>query len=60
LSYPQPQQLVRVEDDLPGAGAEDAGMSEPEWKDAQALGQHIHLYLGSFEPRGSEKELERV
>jgi predicted permease len=38
LSYPQPQQLVRIEDDLPGAGAQDAGMSEPEWKDLQRSG----------------------
>jgi predicted permease len=33
LSYPQPQQLVRIEDDLPGVGARDVGMSQPEWMD---------------------------
>jgi predicted permease len=38
LSYPQPQQLVRIEDDLPGAGAQDAGMSVPEWKDMERSG----------------------
>jgi predicted permease len=38
LSYPQPEQLVRIQDDLPGVGALDAGMSEPEWKDLQRSG----------------------
>src|SRR6267378_794925 len=38
LPYPQPEQLVSVEDDLPGVGARDAGMSEPEWKDLQRSG----------------------
>ena len=38
LSYPNPDQLVRIEDDLPGAGALDAGLSVPEWKDFQRSG----------------------
>jgi len=38
LSYPQPEQLVRIEDDLPGVGARDVGMSVPEWKDLQRSG----------------------
>jgi putative ABC transport system permease protein len=38
LSYPQPQQLVRIEDDLPGAGAQDVGISIPEWKDFERAG----------------------
>ena len=38
LSYPQPQQLVRIEDDLPGVGARDVGLSVPEWKDIQRSG----------------------
>src|ERR1700678_872508 len=29
LSYPRPDQLVRIEDDLPGASALDAGLSVP-------------------------------
>ena len=33
LPYPEPEQLVSVEDDFPGAGARDVGMSEPEWQD---------------------------
>src|SRR6266852_2291260 len=38
LPYPQPGLLVSVEDDLPGVGAQDAGMSEPEWQDLQRSG----------------------
>jgi predicted permease len=33
LPYPQPEQLVSVKDDLPGVGAQDVGMSVPEWQD---------------------------
>src|SRR6202522_2896385 len=33
LPYPQPEQLVSVFDDLPGVGAQDVGMSVPEWHD---------------------------
>jgi len=35
LPYPQPEQLVRIVDDLPGIGTLDAGLSEPEWQDLQ-------------------------
>jgi predicted permease len=38
LSYPKPDQLVRIEDDLPGVGARDVGLSVPEWKDFQRSG----------------------
>ena len=38
LPYPQPEQLVSIEDDLPGVGAQDAGMSEPEWQDLERSG----------------------
>src|SRR6266481_5880890 len=38
LPYPQPEQLVSVQDDLPGVGAQDAGMSEPEWQDLHRSG----------------------
>ncbi|MGH9821907.1 MAG: ABC transporter permease [Blastocatellia bacterium] len=38
LPYPQPEQLVRIEDDLPGVGARDVGISVPEWKDLQRSG----------------------
>ncbi len=38
LPYPQPEQLVSVVDDLPGVGAQDVGMSVPEWHDLQRSG----------------------
>jgi predicted permease len=38
LPYPQPERLVTIRDDLPGLGAQDAGMSQPEWKDLQRSG----------------------
>jgi predicted permease len=38
LPYAQPEQLVSIADDLPGAGAQDAGMSQPEWQDLQHSG----------------------
>ena len=38
LAYPEPEQLVRLVDDLPGAGAHDVGMSVPEWHDLQSSG----------------------
>jgi predicted permease len=38
LPYPEPEQLVSVEDDLPGVGAQDVGMSEPEWQDLRRSG----------------------
>ena len=44
LRYPHPEELVRIEDDLPGAGPTDAGISIPEWKDLQSSG--IFQYVG--------------
>ena len=38
LPYPQPDQLVRIQDDLPGVGAQDVGMSVPELHDFQRSG----------------------
>ncbi len=38
LPYPDPTELVRIQDDLPGAGAEDVGMSIPELRDLQSSG----------------------
>ena len=38
LPYAQPEQLVSIEDDLPGISAKDVGMSEPEWQDLQHSG----------------------
>jgi putative ABC transport system permease protein len=38
LPYPDPSQLVEVVDDLPGAGSQDVGFSEPEWRDMERSG----------------------
>ncbi|HEY7286871.1 MAG TPA: ABC transporter permease, partial [Vicinamibacterales bacterium] len=38
LPYPQPERLVSVEDDLPGAGSYNVGMSRPEWVDLERSG----------------------
>jgi predicted permease len=38
LPYPQPEQLVSIEDDLPGVGAKEVGISVPEWHDLQRSG----------------------
>src|SRR5204863_531420 len=38
LPYPQAEQLVTIQDDLPGLGARDVGMSRPEWEDLRRSG----------------------
>ncbi|HET9402168.1 MAG TPA: ABC transporter permease [Candidatus Acidoferrales bacterium] len=38
LPYPHPEQLVNIQDDLPGIGAQAVGMSVPEWQDLQRSG----------------------
>src|SRR5882724_5711919 len=38
LPYPQPEQLVSIQDNFPGIGAQDVGLSEPEWQDLQHSG----------------------
>ncbi len=38
LPYPHPEELVSVVDDLPGVGARDVGLSQPEWQDLQSSG----------------------
>jgi putative ABC transport system permease protein len=38
LPYPESDQLVSIEDDLPGVSARDVGLSEPEWQDLQHSG----------------------
>jgi len=58
LSYPHSEQLVRLEDDLAGAGALDVGMSVPEWKDLQRSGifQYVSpLAGGSVNVTGSSR-----
>jgi predicted permease len=43
LPYPDPEQLVSVEDDLPGVGARDVRMSVPEWHDLEGSGIFAHI-----------------
>jgi predicted permease len=38
LPYPDPAQLIHIEDDLLGIGAEDVGTSIPEWRDLEDSG----------------------
>lgn len=38
LPYPNPGELIHVEDDLTGIGAEDVGTSVPEWRDLKSSG----------------------
>jgi predicted permease len=38
LPYPNPDELVGIEDDLPGTGAYDVGLSQPEWMDFERSG----------------------
>jgi predicted permease len=45
LPYPHPEELVRIQDDLPGAGVTDAGISIPEWKDLQRSGIFQYVVL---------------
>ena len=45
LPYPQPEQLVTIQDDLPGAGLENVGISVPEWKDWQRSGIFEHVSI---------------
>jgi putative ABC transport system permease protein len=48
LPFPHPDELVRVEDDLPGAGATDAGISIPEFKDLQRSGIFQYVVVEIF------------
>src|SRR5881227_1648558 len=38
LPYAQSEQLVSIQDNFPGIGAQDVGLSEPEWQDLQRSG----------------------
>jgi putative ABC transport system permease protein len=60
LPYPQPEQLVIIQDDLTGSGARDVGMSQPEWEDLQHSGIFEYVsptwfdennLTGSFRPQ---------
>jgi predicted permease len=56
LPYPDPEQLVRVEADLPGVGSQDVGISIPELMDLQHSGifQNVSIYgFGSVNLTGT-------
>ncbi|HZD50916.1 MAG TPA: ABC transporter permease [Silvibacterium sp.] len=56
LPYPHPSELVRLEADLPGVGAQDINVSVPEWKDLENSGifQYVALsFFGSSNLTGS-------
>jgi predicted permease len=56
LPYPHPQELVRVEDNLAGVGAQNVGISIPELQDLQGSGifQYVSIYgFGSVNLTGS-------
>jgi predicted permease len=56
LPYPNPSELVRIEDDLPGVGAQDVSVSVPEWRDLEHSGifQYVALdFFGSVNLTGS-------
>jgi putative ABC transport system permease protein len=38
LPFPNPSELVRIQDDLPGVGAHGVGISVPEWRDLESSG----------------------
>ena len=48
LPYPNPTELVRIDDDLPGVGSTDVGMSIPELRDLQASGIFQYVTLCGF------------
>src|SRR5271155_3700700 len=48
LPYPNPSELVRIEDDLPGVGAQDVSVSVPEWKDLENSGIFQYVAIDLF------------
>jgi predicted permease len=48
LPYPHPSELVRIEDDLLGVGAQDVSVSVPEWKDLENSGIFQYVALDYF------------
>jgi predicted permease len=49
LPYPQAEQLVIVQDDLPGVGAQNVGMSQPEWQDFEHSGIFEHVSPAQYD-----------
>ncbi len=56
LPYPNPTELTHIEDNLPGVGAKDVGISIPELRDLESSGifQYVSIYsFGSVNLTGS-------
>lgn len=51
LPFPHAEQLVSIQDDLPGVGARDVGISVPEWHDLERSG--IFEYVSALGGGGS-------
>src|SRR6202022_4275924 len=49
LPYPQSEQLVSIQDNFPGVGAQDVGLSEPEWQDVQHSGVFEYVSPDQFD-----------
>lgn len=49
LPYVHPEQLVSIQDDLPGVGARDVGLSPPEWQDLQHSGIFEYVSPAQFD-----------
>ncbi|HZS57649.1 MAG TPA: ABC transporter permease [Gemmatimonadaceae bacterium] len=47
LPYPNPTELVHIEDDLLGTGAKEVGISIPEWRDLESSGIFQSVALAS-------------
>jgi putative ABC transport system permease protein len=62
LPYPQPRELVKLVDDLPGIGALDVGLSVPEWRDLQGSGifQYVSLIGGGSVNLTGSSQPERI
>src|SRR5438067_11728413 len=64
LPYSQPEQLVSIQADLPGVGARDVGISQPEWKDLQESGIFEYVSPTWFDENNltgsSQPALERL
>jgi predicted permease len=62
LPYAEPEQLVSIEEDFPGVGARDVGMSVPEWQDFQRSGifQYVSLIGGGDVNLTGSSQPERI
>src|ERR1700743_3294595 len=54
LPYPNPGELVRIQDNLSGVGAQNVGISVPEWRDLQSSGTFQSV---SFSGTGADVNL---